>query len=156
MTDATARLLGFAPARPAVALPAIVPADAVHALLRIGAGALFLQHGLQKLFGVLGGFMAPGATAPLFSQMGLAGVLEVGGGFLLIAGLLTRPVALVLAGQMIVAYFIAHLPQGGWPIQNGGELALLYALIFAFLAWNGSGALSADRVIAGRRAESRE
>jgi putative oxidoreductase len=152
MTDATARLLGFAPVRSATAFPAVTAADALYAVLRIGTGVLFLQHGLQKLFGVLGGFMAPGATAPLFSLLGLAGVLEFGGGLLLIAGLLTRPVALALAAQMVVAYFIAHSPQGGWPVQNGGELALLYALIFAFLAWNGSGSISIDGVIARQRA----
>ena len=118
---------------------------ATHALLRIGAGFLFLEHGLQKLFGLFGGFGGtPGATAPLFSQMGLAGVLEVAGGLLLIAGLFTRPVALVLVVEMLAAYAIAHLPKGGWPIENGGELSLLYALVFAFLAIHGAGPLSVD------------
>ena len=125
---------------------------AAHALLRIGAGLLFLQHGLQKLFGVLGGFGGtPGATAPLFSQMGLAGVLEFVGGLLLIAGLFTRPVAFLLAGEMVVAFLTAHLPQGGWPIQNGGELPLLYALVFAFLLGNGAGPLSVDVRLGGAR-----
>ncbi|HUF65893.1 MAG TPA: DoxX family protein [Gemmatimonadaceae bacterium] len=123
-------------------------ASVTHALLRAGAGVLFLQHGLQKVFGLLGGFMGtPGATAPLMSQMGLAGVLEVVGGTLLILGLFTRPVAVVLMLEMISAYFIAHLPQGGWPIQNGGEPALLFALIFAFFAANGAGRFSLDRFI---------
>ncbi len=122
--------------------------SAAHTVLRAGAGILFLQHGLQKMFGLLGGFMGtPGATAPLMSQMGLAGVLEVVGGTLIILGLFTRPVALVLMLQMVAAYFIAHLPQGGWPIQNGGEPALLFLLVFAFLAANGAGALSLDRLI---------
>lgn len=121
---------------------------ATHTLLRAGAGILFLQHGLQKMFGLLGGFMGtPGATAPLMSQMGLAGVLEVAGGALLIAGLFTRPVAIILTLEMLGAYFMAHLPQGGWPIQNAGEPALLFALIFAFIAAHGAGALSLDRVI---------
>jgi putative oxidoreductase len=61
-------------------------------------------------------------------------VLELVGGLLLVLGLFTRPVALVLAGEMVVAYVIAHLPRGMVPLQNGGELALLYALIFVFLA----------------------
>src|SRR5690349_2024533 len=91
-----------------------------HAMLRIGAGALFMQHGLQKLFGMLGGMGAPGATAPIMSQMGAAGMLEFAGGILLIAGLMTRPVAVVLVVEMIVAYFQAHAPRGGWPIQNQG------------------------------------
>jgi putative oxidoreductase len=120
-------------------------APAALAILRIGAGLLFMQHGLQKLFGMFGGFGGtPGATAPLDSLMGVAGVLEVVGGALLIAGLFVRPVALILAIEMVVAYFQAHLPQGGMPIQNGGELALLYALIFAFLAARGAGPASVD------------
>lgn len=120
-------------------------APATHALLRIGAGILFMQHGVQKLFGLFGGFGGnPGATAPLVSQMGLAGVLEVFGGLLIVLGLFTRPVALVLVLEMVAAYFIAHLPQGGWPIENGGELALLFALVFAFLAANGAGPYSID------------
>ena len=115
------------------------------AILRIGAGLLFMQHGLQKLFGMLGGFGGtPGATAPLDSLMGVAGVLELVGGALLVAGLFVRPVALILAAEMVVAYFQAHLPQGGMPIQNGGELALLYALVFAFLAARGAGPVSVD------------
>ncbi|HEX6251980.1 MAG TPA: DoxX family protein [Gemmatimonadaceae bacterium] len=123
-------------------------ASVTQALLRAGAGVLFLQHGLQKVFGLLGGFMGtPGATAPLMSQIGLAGVLEVVGGTLLILGLFTRPVAVVLLLEMISAYFIAHLPQGGWPIQNGGEPALLFALIFAFFAANGAGRFSLDGAI---------
>jgi putative oxidoreductase len=115
------------------------------AVLRIGAGLLFLQHGLQKLFGLFGGFGGtPGATAPLDSLMGVAGILELVGGVLLIAGLFVRPVALVLAAEMIFAFVQAHLPQGGMPIQNGGELALLYALVFIFLAARGAGPASVD------------
>jgi putative oxidoreductase len=108
-------------------------ADAAYALLRAGTGLLFMAHGLQKLFGLFGGLGA-GATAPLASRMGVAGVLELVGGLLLVLGFFTRPVALILAGEMIVAYVIAHLPRGTVPLQNGGELALLYALIFVFLA----------------------
>src|SRR5919201_1390931 len=115
---------------------------ATHALLRVGAGLLFVEHGLQKLFGLLGGMGAPGATASLTSLLGVAGVLEFCGGLLVIAGLVTRPVALVLLAEMIVAFFIAHFPRGGWPVQNGGELALLYAVIFAFLATHGAGPFS--------------
>jgi len=125
-------------------------------VLRVGAGALFLQHGLQKLFGLFGGFMGtPGATAPLMSQMGLAGVLETVGGLLLIVGFLTRPVAFVLLGEMLFAFLTVHAPQGGAPVQNGGELALLYAVVFAFLLASGSGRLSLDhRLLARRRTGS--
>lgn len=119
-------------------------APAAKALLRIGAGLLFMQHGLQKLFGMFGGMGGTGGTAELMSRMGLAGVLETFGGLLIVIGLLTRPVAVVLMLEMIAAYFIAHLPRGGWPIQNGGELALLYALVWAFFAANGAGPYSLD------------
>jgi putative oxidoreductase len=115
------------------------------AILRIGTGLLFMQHGLQKLFGLFGGFAGtPGATAPLMSLVGLAGVLETVGGPLLLLGLFVRPVALILTIEMIVAYVLRHMPQGGAPIQNGGELALLYALVFFFLAARGAGPLSVD------------
>lgn len=124
---------------------------ATHALLRIGAGLLFMQHGGQKLFGWLGGFGGqPGATAELFSLMGLAGVLEFFGGLLIVLGLFTRPVALVVALQMLAAHFMSHQPRGGFPMENGGELALLFALVFTFLFANGSGPLSVDRAWAGR------
>ena len=113
-----------------------------HAILRIAAGALFLEHGLQKLFGFFGG--VNGRTVPLASLFGLAGVLELTGGLLLVLGVLTRPVATVLLIEMVCAFFIAHLPQGGWPIQNMGELALLYASVFLFLAGNGAGPFSID------------
>ena len=115
------------------------------AILRIGTGLLFMQHGLQKLFGLFGGFGGtPGATAPLMSQMGFAGVLELVGGLLLVLGLFVRPVAFVLLLEMIVAYVMAHLPNGPVPVQNGGELALLYGLIFFFLAGRGAGPVSVD------------
>lgn len=127
-------------------------ASVTHAILRIGAGLLFMQHGLQKLFGWLGGFGGtPGNTAELVSQMGLAGVLEFVGGALIVLGLFTRPVAIILIIEMIAAYFIAHAPQGGFPIQNGGELALLYALVFLMLAGAGAGPASIDRLLSRRK-----
>ena len=124
-----------------------------HALLRIAAGVLFIQHGLQKLFGFFGGIQ--GAAVPLQSMLGAAGAIEFAGGLLLIVGLFTRPVAALLVIEMISAYFIAHLPQGGWPIQNQGELALLYATIFAFLAGNGAGPLSVDAALPVGRGQER-
>lgn len=122
----------------------------LHALLRIGSGLLFMQHGAQKLLGWFGGFGGePGATAPIASMMGVAGVVELVGGAMIVVGLLTRPIAAVLVLQMIAAYVIAHLPQGGAPIVNQGELALLYALVFAFLAAAGAGPASVDAAIRG-------
>lgn len=119
-------------------------APVTHAVLRIGAGLLFMQHGMQKLFGMLGGMGAPGATVPIASQMGVAGILELVGGLLVALGLLTRPVAVLLAGEMLVAYFQAHFPRGGWPLENGGELPLLFMLVFLFFAGNGAGPASLD------------
>jgi len=124
---------------------------AAHAILRIGAGLLFIQHGAQKLLGWFGGMGGSGATAELFTQLGLAGVLELFGGALIVIGLFTRPVAAILAVEMLAAYFIAHLPQGWVPIQNGGELALLYMLVFIWLAAAGAGPASADAAMARRR-----
>jgi putative oxidoreductase len=108
-------------------------ADAAYVLLRAGAGLLFMTHGLQKLFGLFGG-VGGGSAVPLASRLGVAGAFELVGGLLLVLGLFTRPVALVLAGEMVVAYVIAHLPRGLVPLENRGEVALLYALIFVFLA----------------------
>src|SRR5262245_4401237 len=122
----------------------------MHAVLRMGAGLLFLQHGLQKIFGLLGGINGSGATATLASQLGVAGIIECLGGILLIIGLATRPTAFVLLCEMIAAYFIAHAPKGGAPVQNQGELALLYACIFGFFVGNGAGPFSIDSLIAAR------
>ena len=126
----------------ALATTALAPIG--QALLRIGAGLLFMQHGAQKLFGLLGGAGGSGTSVELFSQMGLAGVLEFFGGALVVVGFFTRPVAAMLALLMVAAHFIAHAPQGGFPVQNGGELALLYALVFGFLSAAGAGAWSLD------------
>jgi putative oxidoreductase len=127
----------------------------MHALLRMGAGLLFMQHGAQKLFGALGGVDGKGMKVELMGQMGLAGVLEFFGGLLIVIGLATRPVAAVLCLLMIAAYFIAHFPQGGFPVQNKGELALLYALVWAYFAGNGAGPASVDAAIARRRGPGR-
>ncbi len=135
----------YAAAEPGTLAARLAPyRPAALALLRIGAGLLFMQHGAQKLFGVLGGLGAPGATAPLDSLMGVAGVLETFGGLLIVLGLFTRPVALLLAGEMLVAFFKAHAPKGGFPLENGGELALLYLLVFLTLFVLGGGVLSID------------
>ena len=122
-----------------------------HNLLRIISGIFFTLHGGQKLLGWFGGFGGTGGTAPLGSMMGIAGMLELAGGALLTIGLLTRPVAFLLSGQMAVAYFTAHLPKGLWPIQNGGEAAALYSLIFLFFAAHGAGSFSLDALISRMR-----
>jgi putative oxidoreductase len=127
-----------------------------HVMLRIAAGLFFMLHGGQKLLGWFGGFGEPGGTAPLMSLMGLAGVLELFGGLAIVLGLLTRPVAFVLSGEMAVAYFMAHVPRGGiWPIENRGEGPALFCFIFFFLAFNGSGGFSLDEVLSRRRGLAR-
>jgi putative oxidoreductase len=85
------------------------------------------------------------------SQMGLAGVLETFGGALIVVGLLTRPVAFVLAGEMAVAYFLAHHPLSFFPVSNGGEPAVLYCFTFLYLMLAGGGPWSVDALLSGRR-----
>jgi putative oxidoreductase len=112
--------------------------------LRIVSGFLFVEHGMQKWL------LFPGdraARASITTLSGIAGVFELVGGFLLLIGLFTRPVAFVLSGLMAFAYFIAHAPQGFWPLANRGELAALYCFVFLFLAAAGGGPLSLDRLL---------
>jgi putative oxidoreductase len=123
----------------------------LYAVLRIVAGLLFACHGAQKLFGVLGGVGQPGATVPLFSLMGLAGVIEFFGGLLIMVGLLTGYVAFIASGQMAAAYFMAHFPRAFWPIQNNGEHTVLFCFIFLYMASRGSGVWSID----GARGQAR-
>ena len=125
---------------------------AAHSLLRMVAGALFMQHGVQKLFGLLLSPDRPWTGAPpVLSQFWLAGVLEVFGGALIVLGLFTRPVAFLLAGEMAVAYFQAHAPRGFWPILNGGEPAVLFCFVFLYLFAAGAGPFSVDRTLGARR-----
>ena len=114
-------------------------------VLRIVAAFLFILHGTQKLFAFP--VSEPRDPAAIVSLMGLAGVLEVFGGFLLLLGLFTRPVAFLLAGEMAVAYFKSHAPQGFWPILNRGELAALYCFLFLYLSAVGAGPWSLDALM---------
>lgn len=111
-----------------------------YALLRIVAGLLFACHGAQKLLGMFGG-----QQVPMFSQFWIAGVIELVGGILIAIGLLTSIVAFIASGEMAAAYFIAHAPKGPIPIQNGGELALLYCFLFLYIAARGAGVWGVDR-----------
>jgi putative oxidoreductase len=120
--------------------------------LRIVTGFLFWQHGAQKLLGWFGA----GRTAEPFTMFWWAGVLEFWGGALIAFGVLTRPVALVLAGEMAVAYFRSHAPRGFWPVVNGGELAALYCFIYLFLAVRGGGGLSVDGWVSAVRRKRAE
>jgi putative oxidoreductase len=84
---------------------------------------------------------------PIFSLPGISGILEFFGGLLIVLGLFTRPVAFILSGQMAVAYFMVHAKQGFWPINNHGELAVLYCFVFLYFAAAGAGPLSLDYLI---------
>lgn len=114
------------------------------ALLRIITGYSFMLHGMSKLFGMPHVAMFDGLQ--LFSLMGVAGILELVGGFLLLIGLFTRPVAFLLSGQMAVAYFTSHATMNDFwlPLMNKGEPAVLYCFIFLYLFVAGAGALSVD------------
>ena len=128
----------------------------IHSLLRVVTGALFMQHGVQKLFGLLLRPDRPWNGAPeAFSQMWFAGVLEVFGGALIVLGLLTRPVAFLLSGEMAVAYFQAHFPRDFWPILNGGEHVVLFCFVFLYLFAAGPGPYSVDAALFARRRSDR-
>lgn len=115
-------------------------APQLYAIMRIVAGLLFACHGAQKLFGVLGG-----QQVPLASQFGLAGVIELVGGVMIAIGFLTGTVAFIASGEMAFAYFTAHMPRGGLPIQNGGELSVLYCFVFLYIAARGAGIWGVDK-----------
>jgi putative oxidoreductase len=128
---------------------------ALLAALRIVTGFLFFQHGYPKLFGSLPGSGEAEPAEEFLSIIWVSGFLEVVGGALILLGLFTRPVAFILAGEMAVAYFWRHLPQGFWPGSNRGELAALYCFVFLYLFAAGGGPLSLDRLLRARRAGSR-
>ncbi len=111
-------------------------------IMRIMAGLLFLQHGTAKLLKIP--VMPNFANLNIMSLPGIAGILELVGGVLLIVGLFTRTTAFVLSGLMAVAYFIAHAPRGFYPILNAGELAALYCFVFLYIAAAGPGPWSYD------------
>lgn len=123
-------------------------APRVLSLLRIIAALLFMEHGLMKLFHFPG--PQSGAPDPLPPLLLAAAWLEVVGGVLVAAGLFTRPVAFLLSGQMAVAYFLAHAPQGFWPALNGGEAAILFCFVFLYLAFAGPGEWSLDAQVRKR------
>jgi len=128
--------------------------EAALALLRVVAGLMMMQHGMQKMFGWLGGYRGePGNTAELLTRAWFAGVLETFVAALFVVGLFTRPVAFLLSGLMAFAYFIGHSGDGFWPIVNRGELAALYCFVFFYFSARGGGLYSVDAMLARRRGE---
>ena len=109
----------------------------LYALLRIIGALLYACHGAQKVLGLFGGVQ--GGTVPLLSLMGLAGLIELGAGLLIAGGVLTRPAAFLASGEMAFAYWLAHAPQGFWPIQNRGEVAVLNCFLFLYIMSRGAG-----------------
>ena len=110
-------------------------------LLRIAAALLLLQHGTTKILG----FPATQMTGvDLTTPPGIAGIIELVGGLLLLIGLFSRATAFILSGMTAVAYFLVHAPQSFFPILNGGELAALYCFVFFYLTFSGPGPWSVD------------
>lgn len=120
-------------------------APAAHGLLRIVSGLLFLAHGTQKILSFPGGERA-GSGLALDNPGAIAGLIELVTGVLIALGLFTRPAAFLASGTMAAAYFIAHAPQSFWPINNGGDAAILYCFIFLCFVFAGPGAFSVDAV----------
>lgn len=114
-------------------------------MLRIVTPLLFIEHGTAKLFGfpaMPGAGAAGGSLPPLIL---IAALLEVFGGLAILVGFFTRPVAFILSGMMAVAYWMAHVPKGGFfPLTNGGDAAVLFCFIFLYLVFAGAGAWSID------------
>ena len=115
----------------------------LYATLRMIAGLMFAMHGSQKLLAWPGG----SASMPLASLMGVAGVVELVGGLMIAVGFFTSWAAFIASGEMAVAYFKAHAPQGAFPLLNRGELAVLYCFLFLYIASQGAGGWSLDAMM---------
>lgn len=125
--------------------------DRMLAVFRIVAGVIFISAGTTKVFGFPPGPPDLPPFDPL-TQIGFGALLEVVGGAAIVLGLLTRPVAFVLAGEMAVAYWQFHAPGSIFPTVNMGIPAILYCFLFLYLTLAGAGAWSVDGLIARRRA----
>jgi putative oxidoreductase len=119
-------------------------------VVRFVLGFLFIQHGLEKIWGFAGGRI----DLDLSHLHGWAGLIEVGGGALLMLGLFTRVTAFILCGEMATAYFMSWAPRGFFPIANGGELAVLNCYVFLWLVFAGPGPYSVDEWLASRKKSS--
>src|SRR3954471_21001540 len=119
-------------------------------IMRIVTAFLFIQFGTAKLLAMPAAIMPGGGTAPLASLAGIAGALEMVGGAFLLIGLFTRPVAFILAGEMAVAYFMGHAPQGFWPVLNHGSPAILFCFVWLYISSAGPGPWSLDATLRRR------
>ena len=119
-------------------------------VLRIVTALIFLEHGTQKFLSVPDGDFA-GVGWGLNNPAHFAGLIELIGGFLLLIGLFTRPVAFIASGTMAVAYWMAHAPQGFFPVNNQGDAAILYCFVFLYFVFAGPGPISVDAARDGSR-----
>ena len=122
--------------------------EGIYTLLRVVAGVMFTTHGTQKLFGAFGGVPVQAG-----SLAGIAGIIELDAGPLIAIGLLTLPLGFLARGEMAVDFFVAHAPKGPWPIENGGELAVIYSFVFLYVAARGAGVFSLDAILSQGRAD---
>jgi putative oxidoreductase len=119
----------------------------VLSILRIMAGLLFMEHGTAKLFG-----FPPHGPMPTFPELEFfAGSIELTGGALVALGLLTRPAAFIMSGEMAIGYFLNHAPKSFFPLLSGGEAAVLYCFVFLYFVFAGAGPLSVDALLWGRK-----
>src|SRR5262245_57435702 len=114
----------------------------IYSVMRGAAGFLFVFHGFQKLFGMFGG-----REVEWMSRLGAASVIEIGAGTLIALGLFTVPAAILAAGEMAFAYYLAHFPNGRGPSEDGGEPGVLFCAIFLYGATRGPGPVSVDRLL---------
>lgn len=123
-----------------------------YALLRIVTGFMFMLHGTQKFFGVPAATKPAGGGGGADTLMTIGAGIELVGGLMIMIGLFAGIAAFICSGMMAVAYFMAHQPAGALPIQNGGELAVLYCFVFFYIASVGSGIWSVDALIRSSKA----
>ena len=116
-------------------------------VLRIVAAFLFIQFGTAKIFALPGPLIHGGGAVPIGSLPGVAGVIEAIGGLLLLLGLFTRPAAFLVSGEMAVAYFHGHAPNGFWPVLNGGHPAVLFCFVWLYFSAAGPGPWSLDALL---------
>ena len=122
-------------------------APQLQSILRIVAAFLFIQFGTAKLVALPGSIMPGGGTVPVGSLAWFAGLIEVVGGVPLLLGLFTRPIAVLVSGEMAIAYFHGHAPNGFWPVLNGGHPAVLFCFVWLFFSAAGAGPWSVDAVL---------
>ena len=122
-------------------------APQVKSLLRITASIMFILAGTMKLLAFPAGMPPNGGTVPVLSQLGIGAVLEISCGTLILLGFFTRPAAFILSGQMALAYFQFHFPNGYWPNMNGGMAAVLYCFIWLYFSASGAGPWSIDEIL---------